>query len=145
MPIGPIFYKYVPFAQKWDFLSKFAKKFYEIFKCHDLSRIRRWSEGGKQDLHFGKFGHVGHFSVWPPRVYQSGWNLRFFKISRNFCAWNLSFLKLIFSRKDTFREMNLGETGQHLFGHFFTFDSSDSSPEKNTVLYCKGLGWYFFG
>ena len=57
----------------------------------------------------------------------------------------MSFLKLIFSRKDTFREMNLGETGQHLFGHFFTFDSSDSSPENNTVLYCKGLGLYFLG
>ena len=40
--------------------------------------------------------------------------------------------------------MNLGETGQHLFGHLFTFDSSDS-PEKNTVLYCKGLGSYFLG
>ena len=39
--------------------------------------------------------------------------------------------------------MNLGETGQHLFGHFFTFDSSDSSPEK--LLYCKGLGLYFLG
>ena len=42
--------------------------------------------------------------------------------------------------------MNLGETGQHIDHHFFSFES-DPSPEikKNTLLYCQGLGLYFFG
>ena len=40
--------------------------------------------------------------------------------------------------------MNLGETGQHIDHHFFSFES-DPSPEikKNTLLYCQGLGLYF--
>ena len=42
--------------------------------------------------------------------------------------------------------MNLGETGQHIDHHFFSFES-DPSPEikKNTLLYCQGLGLYFLG